>query len=70
MSIFLLPIAKWSRNETFRADLLGLKEWYKKFYTAKPQESMYEFCTKQIAEYAEKAKKRNLNCADKRATQL
>ena len=25
--------------------------WYKKFYTAKPQESMYESCTKQIAEY-------------------
>jgi hypothetical protein len=37
---------------------------------AKPCDSMYEFCTKQIAEYAERAKKGNLNGADKRATQL
>jgi dTDP-D-glucose 4,6-dehydratase len=34
--------------------------WYKKFYEAKPQESMYESCTKQIAEYVESAGKRNL----------
>jgi len=30
--------------------------WYKKFYEAKPQESMYESSTKQIAEYVERAK--------------
>jgi CDP-glucose 4,6-dehydratase len=39
--------------------------WYKKFYEAKPQESMYESCTKQIAEYVESAGKRNLTWTDK-----
>ena len=60
----------WHSALTIDECLQMTAAWYKKFYTAKPQESMYKFCTKQIAEYAEKAKKRNLNCADKRATQL
>jgi len=34
--------------------------WYKKFYMAKPQESMYESCARQIAEYVERAKNRSL----------
>jgi hypothetical protein len=34
--------------------------WYKKFYEAKPQESIYKLCTQQITEYGERAKSRSL----------
>ena len=34
-------------------------EWYKMLYEMKPHEAMYEFWTRQIVEYVEKAKKRN-----------
>jgi len=44
-------------------------QWYKIFYAAPLRDSMYEICTQQIAEYAKSTKKRNLNGADKRATQ-
>ena len=43
--------------------------WYKIFYAGSSNESTYKFCTQQIAEYAKRTKKRNLNGADKRATQ-
>ena len=60
----------WHSVLTIDECLQMTADWYKIFYMAKPCDSMYEFCTKQIAEYAERVKKRNLNCADKRATQL
>ena len=35
-------------------------EWYKIFYAGSSNESTYKFCTQQIAEYVESARKRNL----------
>jgi len=32
-------------------------EWYRGFYQLMPHEFMYDFCTKQIAEYVERAKR-------------
>jgi hypothetical protein len=43
-------------------------EWYKMLYEMKPHEAMYEFCTRQIVEYVEKAKKRNQIWVDKMGT--
>lgn len=35
-------------------------EWYKNFYAGSTNESAYKFCTRQIAEYFESARKKNL----------
>ncbi len=35
-------------------------DWYKIFYVGSSDESTYKFCTQQIAEYVESARKRNL----------
>ena len=43
-------------------------EWYKMLYEMKPHEAMYEFCTRQIVEYVERAKKRNQIWVDKIGT--
>jgi len=43
-------------------------EWYKMLYEMKPHEAMHEFCTRQIVEYVEKAKKRNQIWVDKMGT--
>jgi hypothetical protein len=43
-------------------------EWYKMLYEVKPHEAMYEFCTRQIVEYVERAKKRNQIWVDKIGT--
>ena len=47
----------WHSVLTIDECLQMTAQWYKKFYEAKPQESMYESCTKQIAEYVERAKR-------------
>ena len=59
----------WHSVLTIDECLQMTAEWYKIFYAGSSNESTYKFCTQQIAEYVESARKRNLNCADKRATQ-
>jgi CDP-glucose 4,6-dehydratase len=60
----------WHSVLTIDECLQMTAEWYKIFYAGSSHESTYKFCTQQITEYAERAKKRNLNCTDKRTTQL
>jgi len=55
----------WYSALTIDECLQMTANWYKIFYMAKPCDSMYEFCTQQIAGYIERAKKRNLIWTDK-----
>ena len=47
----------WHSALTIDECLQMTAAWYKKLYTAKPQEAMYESCAKQIAAYVERAKR-------------
>jgi len=50
----------WYSALTIDECLQMTAEWYKIFYAGSSNESTYKFCTQQIAEYVESARKRNL----------
>ncbi|MBU2261021.1 MAG: CDP-glucose 4,6-dehydratase [Proteobacteria bacterium] len=50
----------WHSVLTIDECLQMTAEWYKIFYAGSSNESTYKFCTQQIAEYVESARKRNL----------
>ena len=50
----------WNSVLTIDVCLQMTAEWYKIFYASSSNESVYKFCTQQIAEYAESARKKNL----------
>jgi CDP-glucose 4,6-dehydratase len=55
----------WHSALTIDECLQMTANWYKMFYEVSSHESTYKFCTKQIAGYIERAKKRNLIWTDK-----
>ena len=50
----------WHSILTIDECLQMTAEWYKIFYAGSSHKSIYKFCTQQIAEYVERARKRNL----------
>ena len=50
----------WHSVLTIDECLQMTADWYKIFYAGSSHESIYKFCTQQIAEYVERARKRNL----------
>jgi CDP-glucose 4,6-dehydratase len=53
-------ILNWHSVLTIDECLQMTAEWYKIFYAGSSHEATYKFCTQQIAEYVERARKRNL----------
>ena len=50
----------WHSVLTIDECLQMMADWYKIFYAGSSHESIYKLCTQQIAEYVERARKRNL----------